>query len=195
LILYNDQLYHLLDKYLVIFERHHQHFERETVHRYDMVLLGYSKGGHEFLRVFKSLKKPFLVIDYDPDALELLEQQKVHSMYGDATDLELLEEAGINKSRMVVSTIEDHKTNVFLATLLRDINPKCVVIVHADTVEEAVELYDLGVTYVILPHYIGSERIGAFIRRNKFNRAEFRKYREKHLAYLERETRLSETSS
>jgi Kef-type K+ transport system membrane component KefB len=192
LILYNDQIYHLIDKYLVVFERNHQHFERETKRHYDMILLGYSKGGHEFLRVFKSLKRPFLVIDYDPDALELLEHQKVHSMYGDATDLELLEEAGVDKARMVVSTIGDHKTNLFLATLLSDINPKCVLIVHADTVEEAVELYDLGVTYVILPHYIGSERIGAFIRHNKFNRSEFRKYREKHLAYLERELRLTD---
>jgi Kef-type K+ transport system membrane component KefB/Trk K+ transport system NAD-binding subunit len=195
LILYNDQLYRLLDKYLVVFERHHQHFERETKHHYDMILLGYNKGGHEFIKVFKSLKKPFLVIDYDPDALELLENQKIHSIYGDATDLELLEEAGINKARMVVSTIGDHKTNTFLVSLLSDINPKCVVIVHADTVEEAIELYELGVTYVILPHYIGSERIGAFIRRNKFNRGEFRKYREKHLAYLERENKLSETTN
>lgn len=191
LILYNDQLYRLLDKYLVIFERHQQHFERENKIHYDMVLLGYSKGGHEFLRVFKSLKRPFLVIDYDPDALELLEHQKVHAIYGDATDLELLEEAGLNKVKMVVSTIGEHSTNVFLATLLHDINPKCVLIVHADTVEEAVELYEIGVTYVILPHYIGSERIGAFIRRNKFNKTEFKKYREKHLAYLERESLLN----
>jgi len=37
----------------------------------------------------------------------------------------------------------------------------------------------------MMPHYIGSEKIGSFIKKNGFNRTEFRKFREKHLQYLE----------
>ncbi|HUD06090.1 MAG TPA: cation:proton antiporter [Candidatus Saccharimonadales bacterium] len=194
LIIYNDQIYKLLEKYLAVFEKHHKRFEREIRRHYDIMLFGYSKGGHEFIKVFKNLKKPFVVIDYDPDALEMLEHQKVHCIFGDANDLELLEETGLNKIRMLVSTISDHKTNVFLASLLSKINPKCVTIVHADTVEQAEALYELGASYVMLPHYIGSEKIGAFIRRNKFNQSEFRKYREKHLSYLQHQYMLDNES-
>jgi hypothetical protein len=68
---------------------------------------------------------------------------------------------------------------------LSSINPRAVVILHAEDVSEAAELYELGASYVIMPRYIGSERIGSFIRKNGLKKSEFNKYREKHLAYLQ----------
>ncbi len=185
LTLYNDAIYSFLERYLSLFERHHTHFEHESSHRYDIMLFGYSKGAHEFLKVFEGLKKPFIVVDYDPNAIELLEHQKVHCLYGDITDLELLEEIGLDKTRLVVSTISDFKINHFLIELLAKINPHCVAIIHAETIEEATELYELGASYVMLPHYIGSEKIGAFIKRHGFSKRDYKDYREKHLAYLQ----------
>jgi Kef-type K+ transport system membrane component KefB len=185
LMLYNDRLFHTFERYLSLFERRKTHSEQESRHHYDMVLFGYSKGGHEFLRVFESLKKPFVIVDYDPEAIDVLERHKVNFVYGDATDLELLEESGLGQARLVVSTIADHQTNVFLVNLLEKTNPGCVLIVHADTVQEASELYNLGASYVMLPHYIGSEKMSAFIRRSGFSKADFKRHRERHLAYLE----------
>jgi len=97
---------------------------------------------------------------------------------------------------LIVSTISDHETNTFLTKLLEEINPHAVLILHAETVEEAAELYELGASYVVIPHYIGSEKIGAFIRKSGLKKSEFKKYREKHLAYLQThyETELEETS-
>jgi Kef-type K+ transport system membrane component KefB len=185
LTLYNDPLYRYLEPYLSLFERHHTQFEHESQHHYDIALFGYSKGAHEFLKVFASLKKPFIVVDYDPTAIELLEHQKVHCLYGDITDLELLEEIGLDKTRLVISTISDFKVNSFLIELLAKINPHCVVIIHADNIEEATKLYELGASYVMLPHYIGSEKIGAFIKRHGFSKRDYKQYRQKHLAYLQ----------
>ena len=54
-----------------------------------------------------------------------------------------------------------------------------------DTPEEAAELYGLGASYVTMPHYIGSEKISAFIRKNGFKKSEFKRFREKHIAYLQ----------
>jgi Kef-type K+ transport system membrane component KefB len=184
LMIYNDRMYQLSEKYLSLFERRKTHFEQESRQHYDMILLGYNKGGHEFLQVFKALKKRFVVIDYDPDMIEVLEHQKIDFLYGDAMDIELLEEAGLDKTKLVVSTISDHVTNIFLMNLLKKFNPYSIVILHAETVEQAFELYGLGATYVILPHHIGSEKISSFIRRNGLNKSGFKEYREKHLAYL-----------
>jgi hypothetical protein len=36
-----------------------------------------------------------------------------------------------------------------------------------------------------MPHYIGSEKISSFIKKNGFDKTEFRKFKEKHLQYLE----------
>ncbi len=187
MILYADKLFGVFEKSLSMFERRKAHFEQDghPSPHYNMVLLGYQKGGHEFMKVFQSLKKPFVVIDYDPEVIDALEHQKVDYLYGDAMDIELLEEAGFHKVKMVVSTISDHETNLFLVKLLGNINPRCVLICHADSVEEAAALYELGASYVMMPHYIGSEKIGAFIRKNGFKKSAFKQYRQSHLAYLQ----------
>ncbi|MDB5185489.1 MAG: rane protein of unknown function [Candidatus Saccharibacteria bacterium] len=185
LIIYSDKLFTLFERYLSMFERRKTHFEQESKHHYDLVLFGYQKGGHEFVRVFKNLKKRFVVIDYDPEVIDVLEQRKIDYLYGDVTDIELLEEAGIDKAKLIVSTITDHEVNKFLVQLLEKVNSKAVVIVHGDSLNEAAELYELGASYVVIPHYIGSQKIGSFIRKSGLKKSEFKKYREKHLEYLE----------
>ncbi len=186
LMLYSDGLFTRLEKHLNMFERAKTQYEqKEARHHFEMVLFGYQRGGHEFVKVFKSLKKRFVVIDYDPDIIDELERAHVDYLYGDVTDVELLDEVGLEHCRMVVSTITDFATNKFLVGLIEKVNSNAVVIAHADTVEEAAELYELGASYVMMPHYIGSEKIGAFIKRSGLKKSEFRKFRDRHLAYLQ----------
>jgi len=185
LIIYSDKIYSVLEDHLSMFERRKTHFEQERKASYDLILFGYQKGGHEFVRTFDSMKKRYVVVDYDPEVIDQLEHNKVNYMYGDATDIELLEETGFDKARLVVSTITDHETNLFLIRLLEKFNPNGVFICHANNPSEAAELYELGASYVMLAHVLGSERIGNFIRKSGLKKSEFRKYREKHLEYLQ----------
>jgi Kef-type K+ transport system membrane component KefB len=185
LIIYSDKLYILFDRYLELFERRKIRHEHEQRHQYDLVLIGYQKGGQEFLKVFQQLKKSYVVVDYDPGIVDILEHKGAEYLYGDITDPELLEELNLSHSKLIISTITDLNTNNMLIEWLESNNPRAVFIATADTSEQAAELYSKGVAYVILPHYIGSEKIGSFIRKNGFNKTEFKKYREKHLAYLQ----------
>jgi Kef-type K+ transport system membrane component KefB len=185
LILYSDQLFVFFEKHFLMFERHKARFERDNRHNYELVLFGYRKGGHEFLKVFRSLHKRFVVVDYDPEVIDILEHQKVNYVYGDIADLELLEEIGLDKIKLAVSTITDHPSSMYLVKLLGNINPNAVVICHADTLEQAAELYAAGASYVMMPHYISSEKIGSLIKRSGFKRSEFKRFRQKHQAYLE----------
>ncbi len=184
LIIYSDKLYSVLEHRLAMFERRKQQAEHEHRSSYELVLFGYQKGGHEFIKVYESLGKRFVVIDYNPEVIDTLERNKFPYLYGDATDIELLEEAGLDHIKLAISVISDHQTNVFLVKRLSDTNPSAVVIPYAESIENAAELYELGASYVIMPHYIGSEKIGSFIKRNGFKKSEFKKYREKHLNFL-----------
>lgn len=183
---FDDGLLNFLEKHFLLFERSRTHNERSKNKKaYELVLFGYKRGGHEFVKVFKTLHKRFVVIDYDPEVIDELERLEVDYLYGDASDNELLEEADLTKARMVVSTITDFDANNSLARSLAATNPHVVFITHADTIEQAAELYELGASYVMLPHYIGSQKIGAFIKKSGLKKAEFRKFRDKHLAYLQ----------
>lgn len=186
LISYSDKIFTQFEEHLTLFERRKmrkEHSERRV--RNDLVLLGYMHGGHEFIKLFKSLGQPYVVVDYDPEVADTLERIGARYVYGDVTDIELLEELGIEHAKLVVSTVTDHEINTFIVKLVEAGNPNCVVICHAENAAEAAELYDLGASYVMVPHYIGSEQISQFIRRSGFKKAEFKKYREKHLDYLQ----------
>jgi Kef-type K+ transport system membrane component KefB len=186
LMQYDDKLFEYFDRIkLKMFEKEVVYKERRSPRSYQNILLGYHHGGHEFIKTFKEMGKKFLVIDYDPDVIEILERQKVDFLYGDAKDVELLQEAGIEKSKMIVSTINDHETNVFLANLLNQINPDALIISHANNINEATELYDLGVAYVMIPHHVGTEKMNGLIKRTGGDKEEFRKHRERHIASLE----------
>jgi voltage-gated potassium channel Kch len=183
---YDDKLYRYFDRFkFKMFEKEAVYKERRGPQAYQLVLFGYHHGGHEFIRAFQQLHKKYLVIDYDPDVIDMLDSQKIDYLYGDATDVELLKEAGIEKSKLIVSTISDHQTNLFIIKMVEDMNPDVAIVCHADNIREATALYEAGASYVMIPHHIGSERMSAFIVKKGLDKEEFRKYRKKHLAYLE----------
>ncbi|HSX53126.1 MAG TPA: cation:proton antiporter [Patescibacteria group bacterium] len=184
LIIYADKLFEGLKEDLSVFERKGRDQEHERRHSYAMVLFGYRKGGQEFLKLFESLERSYVVVDYDPEVIDMLEQQKANFLYGDVSDAELLEEIGLQKTKLVVSAITDYDITLFLVKHLADIHSSAVIICHAETVEQADELYELGASYVMMPHYIGSEKISALIRRSGLKKSEFKRFREKHLAWL-----------
>ncbi|MGH7156505.1 MAG: cation:proton antiporter, partial [Candidatus Saccharimonadales bacterium] len=186
LIIFSDKLFSVFEKYLGMFERRKTQSEIKPEANYELVLFGYQRGGHEFINLFKKLKKKYVVVDYDPEVIDVIEQRKLNYLYGDATDIELLEEAGVERAKLVVSTIADHQTNMILLNYLKAKNPQAIVVIHADDPYEAAKLYEAGASYVILPHYIGSEKISEFIAKSGLAKSAFRKQRVRHLTYLEK---------
>jgi len=195
LVTFGDKIYIFLEKYLALFERRHTLSDTMVIPRYELVLFGYQKGGHEFVRVFKQLKKKFVVIDYDPEVIETLEHQRIHYLYGDATDIELLQEANIDKAKLIVSTITDFETSSSLLNFLDREDSSAVVIAQADNARQASDLYKMGASYVILPHYIGGEKISAFVKKSGLSKSAFKKFRDDHLDYLEKQQAILEDSS
>lgn len=183
---YDEKLFLLFDKFkLTLFERptvYKEHVRRKS---YPFILFGYHKGGHQFITTFQNMKQRFIVVDYDPGVIETLEHHDVPFMYGDATDPELMEEIGVEHAKLIVSTFTDFAITEQLVAGVAKLNDKAVIICHATNQEEAIQLYALGATYVMIPHYIGSEKVSAFLKRTGVDKEQFEQFKEKHLAYLE----------
>ena len=185
LMQYSDELFATFEHGLRFFERKVVRPESYQITGHPLILFGYHKGGQEFVKAFKAMHRKFVVVDYNPEVVEELERKNIEFVYGDATDLELLEELNVNKSKLIVSTITDFETNETLLAHIMRVNPHAIVICHSDSYEEAAALYRLGATYVMMPHLIGSERISNFVKRAGLSHKEFESYREKHLMLLE----------
>jgi Kef-type K+ transport system membrane component KefB len=190
LIQYDNKLFEIFDRIHFpllnkLFSRETEAREHRQIVKYPYLLFGYHRGGHEFVKTFKRMKKRFLVVDYDPDVIDHLTRKHIACQYGDATDLELLEEVGAQNAKLVVSTIVDFETNQQLIRHLNLYNPDILVICNANSYDEALQLYELGCSYVMIPHYSGSERLGRLLEKNGAEHKHFDKYRAKHLRELE----------
>ncbi len=186
LMQYDNQIFAKLERRFRFFRERFNHDEEKAINHNALILFGYKKGGHEFVKTFRQMRKKYVVVDYNPAVVEVLEHQRIPFVYGDATDVELLREIGVKTSSLTVSTITDYSTNLQLVRYIHRVNPKVIIVCHADNYEEATALYKQGATYVMLPHYIGSERISAFIKKHGANQKAFNNYRQKHLVNLGR---------
>lgn len=186
LMQYSDSLFKHFDKIPLplLFNAAKTIPEKHPTLAYQCLLFGYHRGGHEFVKTFKKMRQRYMVVDYDPEVIESLERQHIPVTYGDAADLELLDELGIQSAKLIVSTIDDFETNQRLVKHLNLTNPDSLIVCNADSYDEALQLYELGCSYVMIPHYAGSERLGALIQRNGIDRQHFDRYRARHLSRL-----------
>ncbi len=190
LIMYSDRIYPHISKFLGIFERNDAREEKEIVNHFDVVLFGCNRVGHEFLKMFKKMKKDFLVVDYDPEVISELSDRGISCIYGDADDSEFLEELNIGSAKMVVSTIPSSETNIHLVSHIREINKDAIVVAVAHQIDNANELYLAGATYVIMPHFLGGKHASEMVGRNGLDAEKYAKERRRHIKYLEKKQML-----
>lgn len=185
LILYADTLYPWLEKYLVFleFKKNGRDYNRNP--NYNSILFGYQRVGQDFIEAYERLGLDYIVVDFDPEAIKLLEERGVAFKYGDAKDQEFLNELDLKGLKYMVSTIPEFETNLILVKKIRTLNKRAIIIVISNSRDESVALYTAGATYVIMPHYLGAQYAVRLIGRAGMDHREYDMHRERHLAHLE----------
>jgi len=187
MIIYANKIYPHLSKYLKIFEKKGSKVDEHKYHEhdaYDIILFGYNRIGYDLLESFKKIKKKFLIVDYNPETIIGLAKEGTDCRYGDASDSELLNELNLSKVKMVYSTIPDVDTNLLLINKIRESNKKAIIIVVSHQIDEAIELYDKGATYVIMPHFLGGRHASTLIEKHGLNTNKFLKEKITHIEHL-----------
>ena len=183
---YDEKLYSALEGWLGIFERSQPIEDVSDEESADIYLFGYARGGHSFSKSFQKMGRNFVVVDYDPEAITRLREQGVDHHYGDISDPEFLEDLHLAQGEMVISTISDFKTNLYLTEYVHRKNPEMVMIAYSEYPDEAARLYESGATYVIMPHFLGSEHVLDMINQSgSVTEEHFMHRRDKHLRYLQ----------
>lgn len=184
LILYSDKIYIYLEKYLSIFERKSSRDEAIATQTYDVILFGCNRVGHNFLEEFKQNNLSFLVVDHDPKIIESLAKNNVNILYGDASDLALVESLPLAQARIIISTIPNMETNTLLNRIVQSVNPETIFIAVASRIQEAFDHYNNNVDYVILPHFLGSSHAAKIVMNFQDNKLEYQKLKQDHMKNL-----------
>jgi Kef-type K+ transport system membrane component KefB len=96
-----------------------------------------------------------LVIDFNPEVHAELRRRRIHCIYGDIAHMDTLHHADIHPAELIVSTIPNAilkgTTNARLLEQMRRLCPQAKVIVTAEGIHQALDLYRQGADYVLIP--------------------------------------------
>ena len=187
LILYSDKIYSLLKNILqfIEFNKKPKIKEEELTEEIDLLIFGYDRVGYDFVKIANKMGIKYLVVDFDPEAIKSMEEKKIPCAFGDADDIDFLEEINMTKAKMIVSTIPEFKTNSNLVSFYRNHNQKGIIVVISHNIKDTKILYKNGASFVVMPHYLGAKHAAQMIESFAFKHEEFERERKQHLEYLE----------
>lgn len=184
MFIYAQGFYDKVYRFVSLFEKKGLKKERKIEKDYDAILFGYNRIGFSILRSLRDIKKKYLVVDFNPDVVNDLQRLRIPIIYGDAYDIDLLRELPLEKTGLVISTLPDPETNVLLIETVKAVNPNAIIIVRAHSIEQALDFYKKGATYVLTPHFLGGEYLAGMIKDLKLNEKGYGDEREKHIKML-----------
>ncbi|MCD6092700.1 MAG: cation:proton antiporter [Candidatus Aenigmarchaeota archaeon] len=184
MITFNEKLYKIFSPILGVFEKRHLKEEAGVAKRLKnhIIVIGCHRMGYVIVDALKKMKKDVLVIDFNPDIIRMLKKEKIPYMYGDVTDMDILDKANIKNSKLIVSTLPDIDENKFLVKESKKYNVP--VIVTANYLRDANELYCIGADYVILPYFLGGDKMCSLLKNFLKNPKSIRKTKLEHFKYL-----------
>ena len=98
------------------------------------------------------------VIDFNPEVIAKLRARGIEVVYGDISQRDVLEHAGVGHAETLVCTLPDSvlrgTSNRKLLRQLRELNPDAGIIVHAERIADVAAFYDEGASYVMTPRLL-----------------------------------------
>jgi glutathione-regulated potassium-efflux system ancillary protein KefC/glutathione-regulated potassium-efflux system protein KefB len=113
-----------------------------------VVIAGFGRFGQITARILRALKIPFTALEIDPDQVDMSQRFGSKSYYGDASSLDLLQAARVDKARFVVLAIDDPTASIRTAEALRQHFPDLQIFARARNRQHAYRLMDLGISNI-----------------------------------------------
>ena len=113
-----------------------------------VIIAGFGRFGQIVGRLLMANGVRAVVLDHDPDQIELLRKFGTKVFYGDATRLDLLHAAGAKDAKLLVNAIDDMEDSLKLTDVVRGNFPALKIIARARNVTHYVELRQRGVDVV-----------------------------------------------
>ncbi len=118
-----------------------------------VVICGHGRVGKHVARILAMARVPYLVVDYNQNAIRDLDLQGVETVLGDPADRDVLEFARADCARAIVVAVPDRYSQELIIANALNLQPGVVVICRSHFEEDYRRLYALGVTAVVSPEF------------------------------------------
>jgi Kef-type K+ transport system membrane component KefB/Trk K+ transport system NAD-binding subunit len=129
-----------------------------------IIIFGAGRTGRKIVSSFKEQGLKLIIVDYNPDVIQGLISRKINCICGDAEDPEIIERLNLKHAHAIISTIPDKTINRAILRSLKRRNHNAMFFGVADNVDDALDLYESGADYVILPQILAGEKLTDILR-------------------------------
>ncbi len=181
MILYSHKIIPIINPLIKKLER--KDLVDESTHgklSFKYVLIGANRIGQILLNYIS--KSQVLIIDHDPNKILDLKRQGYNALYGDVTDIELLKSIDFSKTKTIISTVPGFDNNTLITSIVKGKNTQ--LIATATNKQEAEKLYEHGISYVIIPHYMAGKKLTKLLLQNQFTKKNLEKLKKEQLEML-----------
>ncbi|MGB0715242.1 MAG: potassium channel family protein [Phycisphaerae bacterium] len=133
--------------------------------RRHIILCGFGRMGSLIAKNLARLDRDFAVIELNEGYEPTLKKMGVPHIIGDATDDDILMQAGLDHARALISVLPHDADNVFITLTANTICPSLKIVARAEQPQTENKLKRAGAARVICPQIIGATRIMDILER------------------------------
>ncbi len=128
-----------------------------------IIIVGYGRNGKQAADKLLAYEKPFIIIEKNKKVIEKHENTPFLFIEGNATEDDVLIEAGIKKAACLICTLPEDADNLFIVLSARQLNNDLKIISRAsrDTSYKKIKL--AGADNVIMPDRIGGDHMASLV--------------------------------
>lgn len=127
-----------------------------------IIVCGGGRTGRPIVNEFYKTHTPFIVIELNDNVLyDLKHIGNIPYIEGDATEDEVLLDAGIERARGLIAALGDDKDNVFIVLTARALNPSLRIIARCNEEENQEKIRKAGANEIVSPNAIGGLRMAS----------------------------------
>jgi len=127
------------------------------------ILVGYGRNGSQAAEELAKRNSEFVVIEKSHELILASLSKRVEFVEGDATEDDILTEAGIEKAKSIIITLPLDADNLFVTITARALNPKIQIITRAASDSAEKKLLIAGADEVVMPEYVGGSHMAAMV--------------------------------
>ncbi len=110
-------------------------------------------------------RNEFLVIDHNPERVNLLLKRKIFAICTDMDNVDMYEELGFEHARAVISSVNNLRNNLAVIRQVRKINKEALIIVTTRVDEDALRLYEEGADFVVMPEILAGFQVTNYLKK------------------------------
>lgn len=128
-----------------------------------VIVVGFGRNGQQAVEDLLLYGQPLVVIEKDHDLVLLYQSNSLIMVEGDATEDDVLLEAGVKTAKALITTLPIDADNLFVALSARSINPGLKIISRASSESTEGKLFKAGVNNVVMPEKVGGEHMASLV--------------------------------